>query len=461
MPESVHSFLRCGQWHDIETEDDATVFMQYPNAFSGPFYALAIVLDPEKRSYYNTTSWVLHANPGEERCLGMRRSSLHVFSALLCLCLLLASAFPLQAHADVPISKVLTTTKFTPVALMELQYVPAATSTEGVYIVDYAWYDANTGAKVVDQFGVNRVEVQITLATHDGYEFADEVNAYLNNVPADCIISPDRHYLTILRTYNPEIWLPSVVKQPTDEFIEEWGMASFAANANYTLAYEWFAVNPETGAEYTTAQLSTEYGVIFILDAGSTMTMVNVPASLDGWQFYCSFIGALDVRSNSRRATLHVKRNSPVIDEYAIEPGSVEAATPSPEPTPEPTPSPTPTPVPTASPEPSPEHFHVFPSTWHYDDAMHWRACECGEMIEQGAHVFTWKTLVRPTRVRNGTEQGVCDVCGYTTTREAVFQGLSPFVRVTLTGVVGLAALTVLVLLIDTARQNAAGKHKK
>lgn len=37
MPERVHAFIRLGQWHDIEVEDDVTAYLQYPGGATGTF----------------------------------------------------------------------------------------------------------------------------------------------------------------------------------------------------------------------------------------------------------------------------------------------------------------------------------------------------------------------------------------------------------------------------------------
>lgn len=31
MPKRVHSFAHFGKWHDIEVEDDVTVYMEFEN----------------------------------------------------------------------------------------------------------------------------------------------------------------------------------------------------------------------------------------------------------------------------------------------------------------------------------------------------------------------------------------------------------------------------------------------
>ena len=66
----------------------------------------------------------------------MKKSTRRLVTALLCLCLCLAlhALSPMKASAEEIISKVLTTTKYTPVALMDVGLSPAGTSTPGVWV---------------------------------------------------------------------------------------------------------------------------------------------------------------------------------------------------------------------------------------------------------------------------------------------------------------------------------------
>ena len=77
----------------------------------------------------------------------MRRKRTVILSALLCLslCLTLSHLRPMQAEAESYIVKVLATTSYTPVALMEAGEITAATSTKGIYLADYGWYEASSG----------------------------------------------------------------------------------------------------------------------------------------------------------------------------------------------------------------------------------------------------------------------------------------------------------------------------
>lgn len=398
----------------------------------------------------------------------MRRKRTIFLSALLCLCLCLtlSQLRPPEAEAESYIVKVLATTSYTPVALMEADEITAATSTNGIYLYEYGWYEASSGNPVNGKFGVRPVSVLMTFATHDGYEFDSTVAVYLNNSPASYEVSPDRHYLTLTRTYDPMIWKPSVIKNPGDEYVNEGGLASFVASASYTEGFQWYAHNPETGEVQSIYEIPNAIE-IFSDGEQSRLNIYAVPAWMDGWEIYCSFVGALGSTSLSTPATIHVKALDPAL--YDIYAQNVPQAAETPEPTPEPTPSPTPSPEPSAEPTPSPTpeptappiHVHEFPETFRFDEQRHWRECSCGERIEQGAHTFVWEVQEPAARDHAGTERGVCSACGYEVTRELPYTGPSDLVRFGTIGIGGLVGLTVAVLIVDSIRSAVRRKNKK
>ena len=163
---------------------------------------------------------IVLSSGGEEE-IDMRQKPARILPLLLCLCLVL-SLFGFcapKASADTPIIKVLSTTSYTPVALMDVNFITAATSTPGIYLLEYGWFDAATGNPVLEKFGTRRVAAVLVFATHDGYEFDPQAAAYLNNERSVCTVSEDRHYLTLTREYDPMIWAPSVIKDPGDEYL--------------------------------------------------------------------------------------------------------------------------------------------------------------------------------------------------------------------------------------------------
>ena len=353
----------------------------------------------------------------------------------LCLCFSLFSLRAPQAAADREIVKVLATTSYTPVALMDVDRITAATSTTGIYLTEYGWYDVRGGYPITSRFGAGPVELSMTFATHDGFVFAGSVAVYLNNSPAVYTLSEDRHYLTLTREYDPMIWLPDVNKSPSDEYVDEGGLASFVATANFAEGFQWYACDPATGAVRSVYDIP-ESIEIYSDGVQSRMNIHNVPAWMDGWQLYCTFVGALGYSADSARATLHVKPAPGFEGPLATD--ETPAATEAPEESPTASPSPT----------PAPAHIHAFSDTWHYDETFHWRACSCGERTEQGAHSMVWVVEKPAMRTQPGLERGVCSVCGFAAVRELPYTTSGDKLRLTLIGagcLLGLAAAALLV----------------
>ena len=383
----------------------------------------------------------------------MGRIKTRILAAALCLCLCFAlfGIHMPSASAETLISKVLATISYTPVALMDVDYITAAFSTGGIYMTDYGWYSAD-GTRIYNKFGTGPAEVSITFATDDGFIFDDRVDVYLNNAVVHYDLSPDRHYLTLSRSYEPMIWAPSVIKNPGDEYLDEGGLASFVASASYTEGFQWYACDPTNETMVSIYEIPQ---IVEIYSDGtqSRLNIANVPAWMDGWQVFCSFVGALGSKSNSTRATMHVNALTPVSgDPYGgtAEPSPTPEASPSPSPTPSPTPSPSPSPEPTPEPTPEPVHVHEFSEVWSFDENRHWRECACGERIEQGAHTYVWEEKEKATRSRPGLEHGVCQVCGHEIDRTVEYSGQPDVLRFATVGVGGLVGLTVVVLIVDS-----------
>ena len=162
---------------------------------------------------------------------------------LICLCLSFCALSPVQASADGEISKVLVTLSREPVVMDGVYSATAATSTEGCTIVSYGWYDSN-GNPANDTFGTGNYQVQITVNAVDPYHFADTMEVYLNNSAVNYTLNGSSS-LTLYRDYTPQVWAPSITKNPTSENVEVGELASFVAIATYTETYEWTAVSPD------------------------------------------------------------------------------------------------------------------------------------------------------------------------------------------------------------------------
>ena len=104
-------------------------------------------------------------------------------------------------------------------------------------------------------------------------------------------------------------------------------------------------------------------------------------------------------------------------------------------------------------------HEHHFSADWSSDGDSHWHACEsCDERAEEAKHSFEWTETVKATRSAPGEEEGVCTVCGYTTTREVPYTGSNILQRVPIQIVV--IAILVLILFLVGLQSANSGKKK-
>ncbi len=50
---------------------------------------------------------------------------------------------------------------------------------------------------------------------------------------------------------------------------------------------------------------------------------------------------------------------------------------------------------------------------WHSDASSHWNTCECGEKLNEAAHIFKWVIDKEATATEKGSNHEKCTVCGY------------------------------------------------
>ena len=147
---------------------------------------------------------------------------------------------------------------------------------------------------------------------------------------------------------------PAVEKDPAPEAVNEWESAVFIARAYGAAAFSWRIVSPD-GATLYDAAAAPEYfpGLRVQGTDTDTLTLLDIPSALNGWQVECLFTDTAGEKALSGRASLIVY---PVGPTAVPDPTSTPDISPTPEPTPTPeaTPSPAPeTPVPTATPTPA------------------------------------------------------------------------------------------------------------
>ena len=395
----------------------------------------------------------------------MKRKFKRIITLLLTLCMLAGLGVSLQTPAEatdvveefngIAIEKVLTTISKTPVLLMPVVEIIPNTSTTGCFVSNMSWTDS-TGAAVGESFqdaASNTVTLRVDAA--QGYFFAENVVAYLNNNQCDVVRDPSGSFITFSRSYVPDVWAPSIAKHPGAETVELGGWASFVATATYCNKYEWSLVSPDGSTTVKIADVPSKFpGVATDPDGSTKMNIYNIPAEMDGWKIRCTF-------------------SSP--GGSAVSNGAKITVKGLPEPTPEP--APTPTPEPTAAPETESgdngdadaTHQHEYPTQFEYDADYHWKQCECGEIDAKEAHDMQWTETVAPTKRADGEEQGRCTVCGYTDSRTLSYSDSKAdddtdggkLIKIILAVLIGLVVLTVILLIVDKVQRERRRRRRR
>lgn len=383
--------------------------------------------------------------------MSRKRKRTALICLTLCMLLSISCLVPVRASAETSISKVLATTSYTPVALMEVQFISASTSTEGCYASSITWYDQNYVA-VTDYFGTDTYHLEICIEAYEGYVFAEDMTAYLNNSGVDFQRDESGKSVVLYRDYTPAIWQPTVIKDPGAETVTEGGWASFVATATYCSDYSWSFMDP-SGRSVSCAEVSSVHPSVSVDGDGSGKIIVRgIPIEMDGWKAVCTFSGPGG--SVSSKGAL-----------ITVNPDPAKAT-----PTPAPTPSPTPTPDAVESPAPTDaaEHEHEFSEAWSKDEKYHWHACECGETQDKASHDFQWTEVRAATAKEPGEDKGVCAVCGAETVREVSNSGdASGFnmsfktFRTVFLAAMALVAIGVVVLIIQTVRDSRRRRRRR
>ncbi len=148
---------------------------------------------------------------------------------------------------------------------------------------------------------------------------------------------------------------PAAEKDPAPEAVNEWESAVFIARAYGAAAFTWRIVSPDGTMLYNAAAAPEYFPGLRVQGADTdTLTLLDIPSALNGWQVECLFTDAAGEKALSARASLTVYPVGPTV---APDPTPTPDVTPTPEPspTPEVTPSPEPTETPEATPSPAPE----------------------------------------------------------------------------------------------------------
>lgn len=352
----------------------------------------------------------------------MSRVYRRAVTALLCLALCLTMVFsaPTRASADTIISKVLSTIGASPVVLMKVSDINIATSTEGCS-VSWSWVDSS-GSVASDTFTMQQYTLVMTFSAAEGYVFDDAVRIYLNNSEvtndgsSTVSVLNNGSTLQVTKVYNPVYWTPNIYKHPGAEIVDVGGWASFVVTGVYYSSLAWYFEGPD-GTRLSVKEAENKFkGMTTDGDGTERIMVYNIPAAMDGWKIMCNFIND-GASAMSKGALITVRGAENAKEEPEETPEPTPEPTEEPEETPEPTEKPEESAEPTEEPENGEEHEHAFSEEWSFDEVQHWRACECGMRTDMLVHDFVWTELKAPTDKEEGEERGVCQVCGYTTTR--------------------------------------------
>ena len=99
------------------------------------------------------------------------------------------------------------------------------------------------------------------------------------------------------------------------------------------------------------------------------------------------------------------------------------------------------------------------------DADSHWHQCACGEKSQLALHTMEWTVVTEATKKAEGTEKGVCSVCGYTETRSLAYEKESDggvgFMRYVFIGIIVLIVLIVVGLVISSIAESRRRKRRR
>ena len=172
--------------------------------------------------------------------------------------------------------------------------------------------------------------------------------------PASITVRP-----SVASTPQPTV---TITKDPTGEVVEVGGSATFIARADNATEIIWRLVSPDTTITYNASEAANYFIGLQVYGLGTdTLTLVNIPYSLNGYKAEAKFLGnGGPVFSKGAVITVNIPVTPAPTPIPTVAPTPVPTSPPTPVPTPAPTPAPTPvpTPVPTvaaaATPSPAP-----------------------------------------------------------------------------------------------------------
>ena len=98
---------------------------------------------------------------------------------------------------------------------------------------------------------------------------------------------------------------PAVEKPPSPEAVNEWESAVFIARANGAALFVWRIVSSDGTALYDAAAAPEYFPGLRVQGADTdTLTLLDIPSSLNGWQVECLFTDDAGEKALSGRASL-------------------------------------------------------------------------------------------------------------------------------------------------------------
>ena len=349
---------------------------------------------------------------------------------------ILAGVCPQKAEAidQVTYNKVLietyTSAKATgntlPVVGQKVSDIVIKTNTTGLAVT--GWELVGAGTKVENRDYV--LNVNVSLWVENGVFDFFGTKGYINGVESTVTVNSDLKTATISRLISPDIQAAVVWHHPGNESHDAGECFSFTATASQVYdSYQWKLRSPynETyNAEDVGSIFPGPYAVIADIENGTRCNIYDVPEELNGWSIYCIFKGAGgDVPTNSASITVKNAAPEPTIQIVA----APDAITVVEEKTQEETDVPQGITIVDAPEEVDPEENEnitivQWEEAWTYDDNSHWHKSAdsySDETSEPETHTMSWTTTREATKKADGEEEGVCEVCGYTTRRNVPY----------------------------------------
>ena len=113
---------------------------------------------------------------------------------------------------------------------------------------------------------------------------------------------------------------PEITKHPTGETVDEGGTAKFVARANDATEITWRLVSPDTTSTYTAQEAPAYFLGLTVEGIGTeTLTLGNIPASLNGWAVEARFTGPSGT-SYSNGAVIHVTNATMKVPVITVQP---------------------------------------------------------------------------------------------------------------------------------------------